>query len=137
MAVTVFSDSRLVDKIQSLCEVFPWAFQQEAKLFESPNKTHFVLRIPHVGTIVIREESNPFENLNFFLSAVQNVCGSAGRNEIINLYTSKQELLRSCQRGGATVFRALTDYPRDIDDNNLVSLREILPNSEDIDGLWI
>lgn len=127
---TVFADLKLAQDLHLMCKSFPWVFQQEAKIFESFEKTHFVLRIPHAGTIVVREDSNQMQNIKIFLSAVRDICGSAGSNEISELVTTKLELLRSIQRGGAVVFRALSDYPRDMDEDDLVSLSAILPSSD-------
>lgn len=132
VSLAVFSDDKLAQELHLLCKTFPWIFQQEARIFESFDKTHFVLRIPSAGTFVVREDSNQMQNIRLFLSSVRELCGSAGCKEISDLVTTRLELLRSIQRGGAVIFRAISDYPRDMDESDLVSLREVLPNSDNM-----
>jgi len=124
----VFTDANLVEKFNIVCRTFPWAFQQEGKIFEAFHKPHFVLRIPFAGAIVIREAvtGSSLENTKTFIGAVSELCGKDAAAEIGSLVSRKSEIIRALERGGASIFRSIDDFPRDLEDGELVSLSELI-----------
>lgn len=116
-----------------LCHSLPFVLKSESEIFYHKSSSHFILRIPSLGNLVIKEDLHGYQNLSLFIEKLKDFSMNLDFDNhpaIISttnhLVTRKYDFFRVSKNGGTCIFRHINEIPRDIPNQEMISIQEIL-----------
>lgn len=118
------------------CLTLPFILKNESDIFFDKSSSHFILRVPTLGNLVIKETSHGSSNLTLFIEKLTHFSSHidpAHSQPILfstlHLVTRISDFKRVCERGGACIFRDINEVPRDIPNHEMMSIKDALATS--------